>query len=66
MDYAEHGDLRTYLRSKGRPDSKDKTNRLDFLYDLISNETKLRYAIQVASGMEYLASKKVSIKKKNY
>ena len=49
-DYAKHGNLKDYLRQNAELNEPDK---------LIGVETLLFYSYQVATGMQYLHSKKV-------
>ena len=60
MEYAEHGNLRAYLRQK-----RCSSNPLDgerSSTDLCLNtETTLHFALQVAKGMAHLALQKVRI-----
>ncbi|XP_057305893.1 fibroblast growth factor receptor 2-like isoform X2 [Hydractinia symbiolongicarpus] len=54
VEYAPHGNLRQYLRSK-RPPPSDSDERPK---PLLATKDMVSYALQIAKGMEYLASRK--------
>lgn len=55
VEYAPHGNLRQFLRSK-RPPPSDSDQRME---PLLSIKEMISYALQIAKGMRYLSSMKV-------
>lgn len=55
MEFAEKGNLRDFLRSLTVSENQESNSFC------LKNEEKVRFAIDVASGMRYLETKNVSI-----
>lgn len=55
VEFAPNGNLRQFLRSK-RPPPSDSDQRMD---PLLSVKDMVSFSLQIAKGMDYLASRKV-------
>ena len=60
VEFAHHGNLRDFLRSRRPPEEYEKSILLTTSQTL-TNKDLMSMAYQVARGMDFLASKKVRI-----
>lgn len=59
-EYAQHGNLKTYLRSIRGPEYNEMSSVNDnSLADGLTESKMVQFALQVAKGMKYLMNKKV-------
>ncbi len=64
-EFACHGNLRDFLRSKRLPDSGGYEKPMNQIWDAdekpLTYKDLISFSYQIARGMDYLASKKVRI-----
>ena len=59
-EYAQHGNLKAYLRSMRSPDYHEMSKEVEsYSKDGLREDKMLKFALQIARGMEYLLGKKV-------
>lgn len=63
VEYAPHGNLRDFLRQRRPASGYEPAIGLNVKDDYsLSQKTLISFALQIARGMEYLASKRVSLR----